>query len=579
MNEDVLSPLEQFPTYKEKFQEIAEKTFDELSSAADIDIKTNRELCKDIQELKLNNKETKKNLTLWTTLCAIMWVVTIICAIISIPIGFGEDNAWIISILCIVICISMLGLLFRKIHPIIKKYKMYKNEQETQIKEKEQKARVIMAPLNKLYDWDIFSRMITKTIPRLEFDPYFTNQRLADLVNSYDWDENFNKERSVLYSHSGLINGNPFVIARTREMKWGTKKYKGERTIEWITVKYDSDGKRHEKHHKQTLHASVEKPYPEYYEKTRLIYGNTAAPDLNFTRDVNNTKLKLGSLAYKIKLKEIESFSKDLNNDFAMTTNEEFEVMFTTTDRNNNQQYFLLFTPLAQENMLKIIRDNEHGYGDDFQFMKRRKLNTLTAGHMQNLPLDMNPRMFWNSNYDEAKRVFLETTCENFRAIYFGFAPLLSIPLYQQIRPVSAIYGTDMPRQSSYWEHESLANFWGDNKFADSSCVTKCILKTTENRRNNGTVEVLVHANGYRIEPRIEYVQKFGRDGKYHSVPVHWDEYLPVVGTGCLELQEDTVDERPDLDPVARLQEINKKLDAFGENSVFRRHITSRIKQ
>lgn len=80
--------------------------------------------------------------------------------------------------------------------------------------------------------------------------------------------------------------------------------------------------------------------------------------------------------------------------------------------------------------------------------MKHRKLNTLTAGHIQNLPLDMNPRNFWNSNYDEAKRVFLETTCENFRAIYFGFAPLLSIPLYQQIRPVSAIYGTDMPRPS-----------------------------------------------------------------------------------------------------------------------------------
>ena len=189
--------------------------------------------------------------------------------------------------------------------------------------------------------------------------------------------------------------------------------------------------------------------------------------------------------------------------------------------------------------MLKIIRDNEHGYGDDFQFMKHRKLNTLTAGHMQNLPLDMNPRMFWNSNYDEAKRVFLETTCENFRAIYFGFAPLLSIPLYQQIRPVSAIYGTDMPRQSSYWEHESLANFWGDNKFADPSCATKCILKTTENRKDDGTVEVSVRAYGYRAEHRIDYVSKYCSNGNYYDVPVHWDEYLPVVGNGCIELQED----------------------------------------
>ena len=43
-------------------------------------------------------------------------------------------------------------------------------------------------------------------------------------------------------------------------------------------------------------------------------------------------------------------------------------------------------------------------------------------------------------------------------------------------------------------------------------------------------------------------------------------------------MKEDTVDERPDLDPVARMQEINEKLDAFGESSIFRRHITSKLK-
>ena len=577
MTENILTPLEQFQAFKEKFREIAEKTFDELTTSSGVNPEANRTLCKEIQDLKSDNKKTRTTLRWWTVLCVFMWVVTAVSVITCIVDGF--QNGWLVPTICIVLAVAMIVLLFWKIHPIIKKYKSIKNEQEILIKNKEQEAWDMMAPLNQLYDWDVFNRMMTQAVPRLEFDPYFTNQRLADLVNSYGWDENFSKERSVLYSHSGLINGNPFVIARTRKMEWGTKEYKGELIVEWETVEIDSEGKKHTKKHSETLRASVHKPIPEYYEKTRLIYGNDAAPDLNFTRDVNEEKLEVGSRAYKRKLKDIEKFSKDLKNDFAMATNEEFEVMFTTTDRNNNQQYFLLFTPLAQENMLKIIRDNEHGYGDDFQFMKHRKLNTLTAGHMQNLPLDMNPRMFWNSNYDEAKRVFLETTCENFRAIYFGFAPLLSIPLYQQIRPVSAIYGTDMPRQSSYWEHESLANFWGDNKFADPSCATKCILKTTENRKDDGTVEVNVRAYGYRTVSRVDYVSKYCSNGNYYDVPVHWDEYLPVVGTGCLELQEDTVDERPDLDPVARLQEINKKLDSFGENSVFRRHITSRIKQ
>ena len=44
---------------------------------------------------------------------------------------------------------------------------------------------------------------------------------------------------------------------------------------------------------------------------------------------------------------------------------------------------------------------------------------------------------------------------------YFALAPLLCVPMYQQIRPQSAIYGNDMPRRSSFWEHEALANFWG----------------------------------------------------------------------------------------------------------------------
>ena len=577
MNKDILTPLEQFQEFKEKFSEIAEKTFDELTKASGIDTEANRALCIELQDLKSSNKKTAKTLKWWTVLCVFMWIVAAVCVIKCISKGF--QSGWLIPTLCIVVAVAMVVLLFWKIHPIIKKYKSIKNEQETQIKNKEQEAWDMMAPLNQLYDWDVFNRMMTQAVPRLEFDPYFTNQRLADLVNSYGWDENFSKERSVLFSHSGLINGNPFVIARTRKMEWGTKEYKGELTVRWTTIEVDSDGNKHKKEHSETLYASVHKPYPEYYEKTRLIYGNTAAPDLNFTRDRNIDKLEVGSRAYKRKLKDIEKFSRDLKNDFAMENNEEFEVLFTTTDRNNNQQYSLLFTPLAQENMIKIIRDNEHGYGDDFQFIKHRKLNTLTAEHMQKLPLDMNPSMFWSNNYDEARLAFLKTTCENFRAIYFGFAPLLSIPMYQQIRPVSAIYGTDMPRQSSYWEHESLANYWGEDKFAAPSCVTPCILKTSENRKNDGTVEVQVNAYGYRTEPRVDYVSKYCSNGNYYDVPVHWDEYISVMGSKTLEIKEDTADERPDLDPISRLQEINKKLDAFGENSIFRRHITSRIKQ
>ncbi len=575
MAEDILSPVEQFPEFRQKFHEIADKTFEELTKASGVDPDANRALCREIQELKSANEKTSSKLTWWTVLCVFMWIVTAACVIVCISKGFRED--WVVPTICIVVGVTMLVLLFWKIHPIIKMHKALKRSQEELIKSKEKEAWEQMAPLNRLYDWDIQNRMISQAVPRIQFDPYFTNQRLADLVNSYGWDENFSRDRSVIFSHSGLINGNPFVIARTREMEWGTMEYTGELVVEWTTVEYDSDGKKHTRRHSETLRATVHKPYPNYFDNTYLIYGNTAAPDLNFNRKKNDDELAVGSRAYKRKLKDLEKFSRDLKNDFAMATNEEFEVLFTTTDRNNNQQYFLLFTPLAQENMIKLIRDKEQGYGDDFDFMKHRKLNTLYADHLQELPLDMNPCMFWNSNYDEAKHTFINTTCENFRAIYFAFAPLLNIPLYQQMRPVSAIYGNDMPRQSSYWEQEALANYWGEDKFAHPDCVTKSILKTMETRNGDGSVSVNVNAYGYRAEPRVDYVSKYCSNGKYYDVPVHWNEYLPVTGIGSFEMKEDTEDEKPDMDPLARLHETERKLKDFGEASVFRRHITSRM--
>lgn len=573
MTEDILSPLEKFQEYKEKFREITEKTFQELTKISGVDIEANRTLCKEIQELKSDNKKITKKLIWWTILWAIMWLVVCICMMACFIDDF--QTSWIVTTGCTVSAIMVILLLW-KIHPILKKYKSIKQKQEELIQNKEREAWDMMAPLNKLYDWDILNRMITQTIPNLKFDPYFTKQRLTEFINNYGWDENFSKERSVLFSHSGLINGNPFIIARTREMEWGTKEYTGSLRVEWTTVERDSNGKSYTQHHSEILYASVYKPYPEYFEKTRLIYGNPAAPDLNFTREKNNKELTVGSKAYKHKLKEIEKFSRELKNNFAMATNEEFEVLFTTTNRDNNQQYFLLFTPLAQENIINLIRDKEHGYGDDFQFIKHHKINTITADHMQEQPLDSNPRMFWNNNYDAAKQTFIETTCENFRAIYFGFAPLFCIPMYQQIRPASTLHDKDISHQSSYWEHESLANFWGEDKFADKSCVTRSILKTTENRKNDGTAEIQVRAYGYCTEPRVDYVSRYCSNGNYYDVPVEWDEYIPVMGTGKFKIAEDAIDEQPNLDPIARLQKTQQQRP-FGEDSVSRRHILSEI--
>ena len=188
----------------------------------------------------------------------------------------------------------------------------------------------------------------------------------------------------------------------------------------------------------------------------------------------------------------------------------------------------------------------------------------------------MNPKQYCNFDYDKAKADFYTINAEYFRAVYFALAPLLCVPMYQQIRPQSAIYGNDMPRRSSFWEHEALANFWGQDQFKHPSCVTNCILKTKECRLGDGKSSIAVYAYGYRTVQRLTYVSKYGGDGRWHKVPVYWDEYLPVTGQGRIDLQEDNSERDDHITQRQRLEHIDKVLGQ-AHYSLYRRHIASKI--
>ena len=574
MIQDVYEPLDEYvSTYRDKFKQVAEDTFNELAKEAGVDAEHNRKTCEQLYQFGKDADALDKKITWWKLLRDLLWII-IAVGLYFILFKMQEYPTWQIVIIGIVAFVTLV-ILFWKVRPRIKRMKKDHEDINAAKKKLEDDAWEQMQPLNALYDWDVFTRIMSRTIPRLEFDPFFTTQRLADLQNTYGWNDSFNKERSVVYSHSGLINGNPFVICRTKKMEMGTKTYHGELEIRWETVEQDIDGSYQTKKHSETLRASVDAPYPEYFEKTRLIYGNTAAPDLTFSRD--KAEMKEGSLAYKWERRKLRKKSQDLTgSDYAMMTNEEFEVMFNTSDRNNNQQFALLFTPLAQENILKLLRDEEVGFGDDFTFVKNKMINTITPDHLQELDLDMHPDVFYDFDFDKARANFIETNAVYFRSIYFSLAPLLSVPLYQQIRPVEAIYGRDMKKHSSFWEHEALANFWGNDKFKHPECVTDCILKTEETFNQGDSSVIDVSAHGFRAVQRVTYVKKYGKDGNWHDVPVYWDEYLPVVGKGVMQISEDNQPEKADATNTDRLQRRVELLN-LSDYQVYRRHIASKV--
>lgn len=576
MVEDIYDPLDEYVnTFAPRFRQVAKDTFAQLSKEARVDINANRQTCKQLYKAQGDLKSVKSKLCWTIFLCVVMWGGAIGGGI-AIYNMYDSFESWEIVLIAIGIATALL-LLFWKIQPLIKRLKSERNGLIEKTTKLEKEAWQQMAPLNRLYDWDILTRMMTQTVPKLEFDPYFTTQRLADLQEVYGWDGTFNQERSVIYSHSGLINGNPFILCRTRKMEMGTKTYYGHKTIYWTTRERGSDGKMHTVRHSETLTASVTAPYPGYYEKTRLIYGNTAAPDLKFYRKQSGLANCEGSLSYRWQRRKLRKKSRDLtNNDFAMMTNEEFEVAFDTSNRNSNQQYALLFTPLAQANMLKLLKDNSASYGDDFDFEKNCMINTILPDHIQSIDLDMNPHQYQNFDYDKAEKDFYDINAQYFRAIYFCFAPLLCVPMYQQIRSQENIYGRNMQRHSAFWEHEALANFWGQDHFKHPQCVTDCILKTKKEQTSGDSSSVTVYAYGYRVEQRISYITKWGGDGRTHKVPVYWDEYLPVTGKRRMDIAEDNHYDDAKANQHQRIAHVTEVLKDSGMD-VYRRHIVSKL--
>lgn len=53
---------------------------------------------------------------------------------------------------------------------------------------------------------------------------------------------------------------------------------------------------------------------------------------------------------------------------------------------NGEVEFRLLFTPVAQTQMLNLMKDTKVGYGDVFTFIKQRKVNVLMSEHLSDAP-------------------------------------------------------------------------------------------------------------------------------------------------------------------------------------------------
>ena len=423
---------------------------------------------------------------------------------------------------------------------LIIKFVLIKREEKRINKEKDEltKKRDIeienaykqMAALNNLFDWNIPSKLVEKTLPIIKMDKTLDASKAEYLYQKYGFKVGDNNT-STVFMQSGTIEGNPFMLCKDYKMNMINKTYTGQITITWTTT-IRVNGKTQTIPHVQVLTASVSAPAPNYTYDQYLVYGNEAAPDLSFSRRPNpmssKSEKEIKKYVDKIDKKLTKKGEKALMNGgtYQKLGNSEFEALFGGTDRNNEVQYRLLFTPLAQKNLLNLMKTKEP-FGDDFSLYKRNCLNYVRSYHTKNYSQD--PTIFINYDYEDQRNFFINYNTKFFESFYFDLAPLLCIPIYQETKAKEFIYEEKLNANFSMYEYEQIANTYNQNLLKHPQSITGNIYKAERIETVGNTDRIKIFAHSFRGERRVTYCTKLGGDGKMHTIPVYWIQYFPVV--------------------------------------------------
>ncbi len=492
---------------KDKHHDTVVKYFDKLVEKSHIDVEANKATCKKYYKECENLENLQKKLRKLRAL----------------------------QVLFIFLCLLIVGIFL-----LIFVYKPRKKIFDEEIAKQEEKIQKLldeawsqMAPLNNLFESSIPSKIMETTTPLIDMDRIFDVKKYELLRDKYGMWDNEDENSSTLDLQSGNILGNPFVIFKDVNKQMVMQRYEGTMVISY----YSGYGKdRHLVH--ETLHAYVDKPKPVYSKETYLVYGNEAANHLCFSREpscINSLKDEKEIDKYVRRhekdLTKLAEKSMKNGGNYTPLGNSEFELFFGGLDRNNEVEYRLLFTPLAQKSMLQVLK-SKVGFGDDFRFIKENGLNVITSAHSQGTALFVDVEAFKGFDFEKVKDFFIDYNDNYFKCLFFDFAPLLSIPLYQQHKAHEYIYKNNVGSNFPCFEHEVIANKFSDKTFRPLNGMTDLILKTSIERKDGETDVVKVTSHSHNMVNRTEFVSVFGGDGRSHMVPVDWIDYVPVQAEG-----------------------------------------------
>lgn len=527
---DLTDPLVAYPPLREAHRRIVSDYFENLVRESGVDEGENHRTVTEIQSLEKEIGDVKRSLR------KLRWVQSL-SLLAGVPVGIWAATASGAYLVFLAVAVGGVILAFKLTMPQVAAIKENQSALTTQKDAKTAEAWSQMAPLNALHTWDVAPTFFNQVIPDVTFDGFLTHLTLTRLQSEFGLSPNFTDGRSMLAVQSGEFRQNPFVAVKYVHHWMGTRVYSGSIVIYWTERTRDSNGDWVNVQRSQTLTATVVKPCPLYVTGNVLLYGHDAAPSLSFSRTSSRLSgLDEGAVndwrkqraVSKVERKARRATMKGTS-DFTVMANTEFEVLFKATDRDDEVEFRLLFTALAQQNMVKLLNDRSVGYGDDFSFAKLDRLSYLASKHLEGTDLQPDPRIFASPSLSHARQAFLEFHAEYFKSLYFTFAPLWTIPLFTDKAPLRRIPSDRGPDPVSTWELEAMANYIGEEAFEHPDSITTNILKVTPTLNPNGSVQATVYAYGYEGFHRVDVIPMRGDDGNVHPVPVPWTEYQPVV--------------------------------------------------
>lgn len=526
---------------KKEHLEHTEKAFNELLEKSNIDVAGNRATVKSYEKEMATIKKIDEKLGR-NKASKVLSIIGIVISALALIYGIIDVNvlAIVIPAVLIVGFSLLLGLV---IIPNIKNAKKLKEKHQEKADKFYNEALSQMAPLNSLFDDNTPFKLIEKTIPELVFEDRFTKEHEQLFKTHHDFIDFQTEDSSMLDTISGKFMGNPFLFCRKRVHYMGSQTYHGSLTISWTESYRDSNGHYRTRVRTQTLHASIVRPKPFYNLNTYLLYGSQAAPDLTFSRqgehadDLSERALERKIKKGEKKLKKKAEKALETGGRFQGMTNTEFDVLFNATNRDNEVQFRVMYTPLAQNNTVDLITDQVN-YGDDFKFEKIKRLNVITSEHAQKWDMNVSASQYYSYSVDDAKNKFITFNQEFFKSVFFDFAPLMAVPAYLEEPCASLEEIEDYDTNYTYYEHEVMANAIGDNAFMHEDTVTPCILKTSYLGKDGSIDTINVTAKSFYSVERVEFVSVFGGDGRMHAVPVPWLEYIPISKDSSMQIDK-----------------------------------------